>query len=130
MRYSAGLVGLAILAALQAQARGLGFEERVRAQEAIERVYHAHQIGSRRPFEKAMPRTAIEDKVRRYLRQSALLEQRWNRPLTADMLELELKRMARATRMPDRLRELFAALHNDPFLVQECLARGILADRL
>ena len=32
--------------------------------------------------------------------------------------------------MPDRLRELHAALGNDPFLVGECLARPALVDRL
>jgi hypothetical protein len=45
-------------------ARTLSFEERVRAQEAIERVYYSHQIGATRPFEDAMPRSRIEEKVR------------------------------------------------------------------
>ncbi len=34
----------------------LTFEERVRAQEAIERVYYAHQIGTKLTFEEAVPR--------------------------------------------------------------------------
>ena len=38
--------------------------------------------------------------------------------------------MARATRRPDMLRELFAALGNDPRAVAETLARPILVDRL
>ena len=38
--------------------------------------------------------------------------------------------MARGTRLPDRLRELFAALDEDPFVIKECLARATLVDRL
>ena len=36
-------------------ARDLTFEDRIKAQEAIERVYYAHQIGATRPFEEAVP---------------------------------------------------------------------------
>src|SRR5260370_22607542 len=38
--------------------------------------------------------------------------------------------MAQHTRQPDVLRELFAALGNDPFVIAECLARPALAERL
>ncbi len=38
--------------------------------------------------------------------------------------------MARDTNQPDRLREMFAALDNDPYVVAECLARPLLAERL
>jgi hypothetical protein len=41
-----------------------------------------------------------------------------------------MERIARQTRLPDRLSEIYAALGNDSFLVQECLARQTLADRL
>ena len=45
--------------------RDLTFEERARAQEAIERVYFAHQIGSHGSFEQAVPRAAeIEAAIR------------------------------------------------------------------
>ena len=37
--------------------------------------------------------------------------------------------MAQRTRMPSRLRELFAALNNDSLLIQECLVRPILVER-
>src|SRR5262249_36128976 len=50
--------------------------------------------------------------------------------VTADMLRAEMERQARGTRMPERLRELYAALGDDPFLIAECLARPILVDRL
>lgn len=111
-------------------ARGLTFAERVAAQESIERVYHSHQLDSVRPFERAVPRDALERKVVRYLKQSAALEKYWNTPVTAEMLERELQRMTRDTRMPDRLRELFAALDDDAVLIHECLVRAILVERL
>src|SRR5438067_7699094 len=41
-----------------------------------------------------------------------------------------MERMAAHTRQPDVLRELFAALRNDPLVISECLARPILAERL
>src|SRR4029450_13357695 len=54
-------------------ARDLTVEERVRAQEAIERVYFSHQIGAVKRFEEAVPRGVIEQKVRRYLEETAVL---------------------------------------------------------
>src|SRR5262245_33772361 len=130
-----GLSGCVALAAVLAQGaethpRNLTFEQRVRAQEAIERIYYAHQIGATRPFEEAVPRALLEKKVRTYLRQSAALDTFWKTPVTADMLQRELERIAAQTRMPDRLRELYEALGNDPVLIQECLARPALVDRL
>jgi N-acetylneuraminic acid mutarotase len=113
-----------------AHARSLSFEERVDAQEAIERVYHSHRIGSTRSFDEAVSRELLEAKVRRYLAQSAALEQFWYSPVTAEMLHRELVRMTAQTRNPERLGELYAALNDDPVLIQECLARPALVDRL
>ena len=41
-----------------------------------------------------------------------------------------MDRMARDTKQPEVLRELFEALGNDPAVIAECLARPILAERL
>ena len=38
--------------------------------------------------------------------------------------------MARHTKQPEVLRELFEALGNDPFVIAECLARPVLTERL
>jgi N-acetylneuraminic acid mutarotase len=111
-------------------ARELSFEERVRAQAAVESVYHSHQIGAASPFEETVSREVLEAKVRRYLAQSAALDRVWHTPVTAAMLRLELERMARGTRFPERLRELYAALGNEAFVVEECLARAVVVDRL
>jgi len=38
--------------------------------------------------------------------------------------------MARHTKHPEMLRELWAALGNDPYVIAECLARPALAEAL
>src|SRR5437867_1672412 len=93
-------------------------------------VYYSHKIGATRPFEEAVPREMLEKKVRTYLKESAALEKFWSTRLTSDMLAREVQRMTGQSRMPQRLRELYSALRNDPFTIQECLARPVLADRL
>ncbi|HEU5179505.1 MAG TPA: MopE-related protein [Candidatus Polarisedimenticolia bacterium] len=108
----------------------LTFEQRVQAQAAIERVYYTHQIGTTRPFEEAVPRSVLEKRVRTYLAETAALETQWKTPVTTEMLHRELERIAARTRMSERLRELYAALGDDPFLIEECLARPALVDRL
>src|SRR6266850_645040 len=113
-----------------AEARDLTFDQRVAAQEALERIYYSHQIGATRPFAVAVPRDLLVQKVRTYLQETAALERLWRTPVTAGMLRAEMERMARQSRMPDRLGELFAALGNDPFLIEECLARPALVGRL
>src|SRR5262249_20635818 len=71
-----------------------------------------------------------EKKVEDYLRDSRALEDYWQRPATPDQLQAEMERMASHTKQPGVLRELFAALDNDPFVIAECLARPVLAERL
>jgi N-acetylneuraminic acid mutarotase len=137
-RIAAGLAACAVtIAAFAAESAGpppaprsLTFADRVRAQEAIERRYYAHQIGASKTFEEAIPRSIIEAKVRRYLEESAALTMSWKTPITDAALQRELERMSGGTRMPERLQEVYAALGNDVFLIKECVARATLADRL
>jgi hypothetical protein len=77
-----------------------------------------------------MPSAQLEKKVAEYLRNSQALEDYWKEPLTAEQLQAEMERMAQHTKQPDVLRELFAALGNDPFVIAECLARPALSERL
>ncbi len=136
LRFSVSLVSLFALTGLVSAASGatspgeLSFRDRVRAQEALERVRFSHQIGDTRPFQEAVPPSLLDKKVRTYLKQSVALEQIWKTPVTSDMLRKELERMTRQTQMPERLRELFSALGNDPVLIQECLVRPVLVERL
>ena len=116
--------------------RTLMFEERVSYQRTIEDVYWRHRIW---PKENAYPKPSIdavmsqvqiEKKVTDYLRKSQVLEDYWQRPITAEQLQAEMDRMAKHTKQPEVLRELFEALGNDPFVIAECLARPALAERL
>src|SRR6516165_5677325 len=104
----------------------LTFAERVAHQRAIEDVYWRHRIW---PKENPNPKPALDDvlsqaqlekKVTDYLRKSHALEDYWHRPLTAEQLQAEMDRMAEHTKQPQVLRELFAALDNDPFVIAEC----------
>src|SRR6185436_16161260 len=113
----------------QAQ-RTLTFEDRVRAQGAIERVNYAHKTGAVEAFEDAVPRSVIEGKVRTYLAQTEALASYWRIAVTDEMLQDELERMSVGTRMPERLLELYAALGGDAFVIKECFARATLVDRL
>lgn len=123
-------VALLCIGTAWSHARELTFEDRLKAQEAIERVYYGHQIGAVRPFEEVVPRSVLEAKVRDALQQSLALERFWKAPVTAEVLERELERLKRTTRMPGRLQALFTALGNDPFVIQETLVRAELVTRL
>src|SRR6266540_1852419 len=119
--------------------RTLTFKERVAYQRAIEEVYWRHRTwprhGGERPDPKpsldtVMSRAQIEKKVTDYLRKSQALENCWHQPITAEQLQAEMDRMAKHSKQPDVLRELFEALGNDAFVIAECLARPALAERL
>ena len=116
--------------------RTLTFEERVSYQRAIEEVYWRHRIWPKEnadfkpQLDAVMSQAQLEKKVTDYLRNSQALEAYWQRPITAKQLQAEMDRMAKNTKQPEVLHELFQALGNDPFVMAECLARPALADRL
>jgi hypothetical protein len=135
-----GIAAATVLAAISlttvASNVPLTFEQRLAAQEAIERVYYSHRIWPKEnpapkpPFEQLMTRSMLDAKVSTYLKESAALEKFWRRPITSEQLQAEMERMAKDTKRPAMLRELFAALNDDPYVIAECLARPILANRL
>jgi Galactose oxidase, central domain len=112
------------------------FAERGAYQRAIEDVYWRHRIWPKEnPYPKpsldaVMSQAQLEKKVTDYLRYSHDLEDYWQRPITTEQLQAEMDRMAKHTKQPEVLRELFEALENDPAIIAECLARPILAERL
>ena len=115
--------------------RSLTFAERVAYQRAIEEVYWRHRIWPKensRPkpsFDEVISQAGLENKVRDYLQKSQVLESRWEQPIAGAQLQGEIDRMARDTRQPELLSDLFEALGNDPLVVAECLARPILLER-
>jgi len=116
-------------------ARDLDLEERVAAQRAIERVFWAHRIwpegnaGPKPPLEQVLPESVLRARVDDALRMSSALERFWGQGIRAADLRDEIERMAAHTGAPEVLRELFAALGDDPFLIAEILARPIVAER-
>jgi hypothetical protein len=114
----------------------LTFAQRVGYQRAIEDVYWRHRIWPKEnpdpkpSLDAVISQAQLEKKVEDYLLKSQALEDHWQRPITAEQLQVEMDRMAQHTKQPDVLRELFAALENDPFIIAECLARPMLSDRL
>ena len=116
--------------------RTFTFADRVAFQRVIEDVYWRHRIW---PKENAKPKPLldevmsaeqIEKKVKDYLRDSQALEAYWQKPIASEQLQAEIAGMARNTRQPEVLLQLFEALGNDPFVIAECLARPVLTERL
>src|SRR5215472_11645615 len=115
--------------------RTLTFAERVGYQRAIEEVYWRHRIWPKENIQPkpsldvVMSQAQLEKKVEDYLRDSQTLEDYWQRPITTEQLQTEMDRMAQHTKQPEVLREIFGALGNNPFVIAECLARRLLAER-
>ena len=59
-----------------------------------------------------MSQAQLEKKVEDYLVNSQAVEDYYNEPLSTDQLQGEMDPMARETRQPEVLRELFEALGN------------------
>lgn len=88
--------------------------ERIQAQEKIERVYYNHRIWpntSLKPsFEELVPRGAIEQKAIDSIKKSEALQTFWKRSITPEMLQQEMDRIAKTTKDPEMLQELFRRL--------------------
>jgi lysophospholipase L1-like esterase len=134
-------VAVGALTALPLSATGpldshsLSLEERLACQTAIEEVYFRHRIwpadnpAAKPAFATAVPRAAVARKVEDALGMSVALAARYHSLMTPADLQDELDRMARESRDPQMLREIFAALGNEPVRAAECLARPELAGR-
>jgi N-acetylneuraminic acid mutarotase len=126
------LVALVVLAAAHAAAATeLGPGDRVRCQAALERVYWSHRTpASDIPFADAVPDAVIRRRAEDALLKTEALRRNWGLTVAPEQLQAELDRMAEHSQAPERLRELFAALGDDPTTAAECLARPLLVDRL
>jgi N-acetylneuraminic acid mutarotase len=120
----------------QNQRDKLTLQQRITYQQAVEEIYWQHRIWPKEnhnpkpALREAMPITEIQAKVEDYLRKSKALESYWQRPIKGEQLQAEMDRMASQTKQPGVLREIFAALGNDPYVIAECFVRQTLADRL
>ena len=129
-------VPLCAAAAFAAERAPLTFEQRVECQRKVEQVYWNHRVWPKEnpdpkpPLSAVLPEAALRAKVESQLKTSSLLADYWKQPTTGEALQGEIDRMVRGTKAPETLRELFAALGDDPYLIAECLARPALERRL
>src|SRR6266446_3866605 len=101
----------------------LPFADRVAYQRAIEDVYWRHRIwpkentASKPSLDAVMSQAQLEKKVAEYLRESRALELYWHQPIGPEQLQAEMDRMAKDSKQPDVLREIFEALGNDAAVI-------------
>src|SRR5207237_2661508 len=94
------------LSPLLLAAGSLSLEDRINAQAAIERVYYNHRIWPKEnpnpkpPFEQVVSRNALQTRVNLYLKESALLDQFWQRPISSSQLQQEINRFTLETKAP------------------------------
>lgn len=114
---------------------GFDLEQRIACQTILEEIRWSHTIW---PESNPAPKpdraeilsdAAIRAKVETSLRRETALFDLYGVRIDAKALQDELNRMARNTKAPERLREIYAALGNDATSVGECVARPNLVDR-
>jgi hypothetical protein len=118
-----------ISAAALHPARADDFAARCADRAAIERVYHSHRLGTKQPFEQAMPRALLEQIVRQDQHKEAVLRKVYGMEVTAAMVAAEVERINTTTRAPEVLAEIKTALGNDAARFASAMARPILVER-
>ena len=116
--------------------RTLTFAERVAYQRAIEEVYWRHRIWPKESpdpkpsLDAVMSQAQLENKVTDYLRDRRRLRITGKGRLLLSNYRPKWTEWHGTPTSPKCCDELFEALGNDPFVIAECLARPILAERL
>ena len=80
-------------------------------------------------FTELVNKDQIYSSVVNNLKKQTVLANEFGIEISAEMLQGELDRMARDTKDPRRLQELFASLNNSPASIAECVARPNLVNR-
>jgi N-acetylneuraminic acid mutarotase len=132
-------VGLMFTGGLRAASFGrsgkLSLDERVAYQLAVEEVFWQHRLWpdanttAKPPLSTILSAEHVRARVEDSLRASDALA-RLEEPISGRQLQAEMERQAVASRQPGVLRELWAALGNDPHVIAEVLVRPIVAERL
>ena len=132
------LINVTIRAATSSNIKtnALSMEDMIACQRAIDEVYYRHRIWPKEnttpkpSFQEVVTEEVLRGKVEDYLHKTNALQKFWNKVITPAEMQAEIDRMARDTKNPLMLNELWEALHNDPLRIAECLARPILVSRL
>jgi hypothetical protein len=93
---------------------------------AVERVYHAHRLGTKPPFEEAMPQALLERLVREDTRKESVLRKAYGVEITPALLDAEVARIAAVTRAPEMLAEIKHALGGDAGRFARSVAQPIV----
>lgn len=96
---------------------------------AVERVYYAHRLGQKPPFEQVSPPALIERLVKADRRREAALERVYGVLIDAGQIAAEVQRINATTRAPEMLAEIQAALGNDPERFARTFVRPIVVER-
>lgn len=123
------LLPLLIALRLTAVACADDFTARCMDRTVIERVYHAHRLGTKQAFEEAMPQALIEQFVSQDRCKEAVLAQTYGVTITPAMLAAEVERINTTTRAPEILAEIKRALDDDAARFARAMARPILVER-
>jgi hypothetical protein len=119
-----------ILLAVGSAVRGDDFTTLCADRAALERVYYQHRLGAKPTFEEALPRATLESLVRLDRRKEEVLREHYGLSVTPAMLAAEVERINATTRAPEMLKEIKAALGNDPGKFANVFAKPILVERI
>ena len=123
------IVAVFLSAAALYPARADDFAARCADRAAIERVYHTHRLGTKHPFEQAMPRALLEQIVRQDQHKEAVLRKVYGVEITPAMVAAEVERINTTTRAPEVLTQIKHALGDDATRFAAAMARPILVER-
>ena len=123
-------IGLLILVSSCSAALADDFTKQCADRAAIERVYYAHRLGTKPPFEETLPRAAVENLVRQDLKKESALRTHYHVTITSTLLDAEVQRITTTTRAPEMLAEIKTALGNNPARFANAFARPLLVERL
>ena len=121
---------------LNSNYEAIPFKKRLECYKKIETIYWnkrlwpKENVQSKPSFGTIFSDSLVQAKVEDVTKKSNALEYYWQKPVTSNLLQTEIDRMARSTKQPDVLKEIWSALDNDPHLIAECLARPIIVEKM
>ena len=112
----------------------LTLDERIACEKAIGAIYWKHNewpkdnAQPKPSYDKIVPESKLKEKVENIIKESNALAQYWENSVTGAHLQAEMERIAKNTKQPEVLHEIWQALDNDPYKIAECLIRPIYVE--
>lgn len=117
-----------LLATALHPARAEDFDARCADRAAIERIYYAHRLGTKPPFEQVLPATTLENLVRQDQHKETVLRKVYGVEITPAVVAAEVQRMNTTTRAPEVLAEIRQALGDDAARFASAMARPTIVE--